>query len=444
MMTAVMYRVAIVGRPNVGKSTLFNRLSRTRRALVGDESGITRDRIFQVVSLEDRQFELVDTGGIVPDGKEQMPEKVLEQAEMAITASDLILLVVDARVGLTPLDSDVAALLQSRGKEFWVIANKVDVEALENDAYQFAKLGSPVILALSAEHNLGLDDLIDRLVGRIPEGGVSSPAGEVKVAIIGRPNVGKSSLVNGLLGEERVIVTDVPGTTRDAVDSQLTYHGTPFRIVDTAGIRRKGKTDLMAEKLSVVMARKNIELADVVLLVIDASEGATKLDATIGGYAHDAGRPVVILVNKWDLATKDSHTIVEMEKEYRLRMRFLDYAPMLFVSAKTGQRVSKILEVAQSAYESSRTRVPTGDLNSFMQKEVASMFTRDSSHKFPLKYACQISSAPPTFVLFLRGGDKLHFSTLRFLINRLRGRYGFFATPIRLIQKTGRKKPRKR
>jgi len=182
----------------------------------------------------------------------------------------------------------------------------------------------------------------------------------------------------------------------------------------------------------------------VVLLVIDASEGATKLDATIGGYAHDAGRPVVILVNKWDLVTKDSHTIVEMEKEYRMRMRFLDYAPMLFVSAKTGQRVSRILEVAQAAYESSRTRVPTGDLNSFMQKEVAPMLTRDSAHKFPLKYACQISSAPPTFVLFLRGGDKLHFSTLRFLTNRLRSRYGFLATPIRLIQKTGRKKQRKR
>ena len=288
-----------------------------------------------------------------------------------------------------------------------------------------------------------MDDLISRLAERIVPGISHSPGDEVKVAIIGRPNVGKSSLVNRLLGEDRVIVTDLPGTTRDAVDSLLTFHGLSFRIIDTAGIRRKGKTELMAEKLSVVMARKNIELADVVLLVIDASEGATKLDATIGGYAHDAGRPVVILINKWDLVSKDSHTMVEIEREYRLRMRFLEYAPMLFVSARTGQRVSKILEVARSAYESSRMRVPTGDLNSFLQKQASAMISRDTGRKFPLKYACQIGSAPPTFVLFLRGADKLHFSTLRFLTNRLRARYGFDATPIRLLQKTGRRRQRK-
>ncbi len=437
-----MYRVAIVGRPNVGKSTLFNRLSKTRKALVGNEPGITRDRIFQRVEWEDREFELIDTGGILFGENEEIPEKVLEQASVAIEGSDLVLLVVDTRAGLLPLDAQTASFLQSRGREFWVIANKVDVPAVEPAAYEFAGLGTDAIFPVSCEHNLGLEELAEALRERIPQGKKVTER-EIRVAIIGRPNVGKSSLVNQLLGEVRVIVTDTPGTTRDAVDSLLAYHGRRYRIVDTAGIRRKGRTDQMAEKLSVVMARKNIARADVVLLMIDASEGATKLDATIGGYAHDEGKPVVLLVNKWDLVEKDSHTMVRIEKEYRQRMRFLDYAPMLFISAQTGQRIPKILEIAQQAYESSLTRIPTGELNQFLQREVGTMLERETSRKFFLKYACQVSSAPPTFVLFLRGGGKLHFSTERFLINRLRERYGLFATPVRLLQKPSKRPSKK-
>lgn len=437
-----MYRVAIVGRPNVGKSTLFNRLSKTRKALVGNEPGITRDRIFQRVEWEDREFELIDTGGILFGDSEEIPGKVLEQAAVAIEGSDLVLLVVDARAGLLPVDAETAAFLKSHGREFWVVANKVDVPAVEPGAYEFAGLGTNEVFPVSCEHNLGVDDLMTALAERIPAGKKASQQ-ETRVAIIGRPNVGKSSLVNRLLGEERVIVTATPGTTRDAVDSLVTYHGQHFRIIDTAGIRRKGRTEMMAEKLSVVMARKNIAQADVVLLMIDASEGATKLDATIGGYAHDEGRPVVVIVNKWDLVEKDSQTIVQAEREYRSRMRFLDYAPILFISARTGQRVQKILEVAQKARESSLTRVTTGELNQFLQREVGDMLERESSRKFFLKYACQVGSAPPTFVLFLRGSGKLHFSTERFLINKLRKRYGFFATPIRLIQKASRRGSKK-
>jgi GTPase len=431
-----MYRVAIVGRPNVGKSTLFNRLGRSRRALVGNEPGMTRDRIFQRVRLEDREFELVDTGGIVPDERETISDKVLEQAALALGDADLVLLVVDARAGLTPMDREVAAFLQSRGADFWIVANKVDVEALEADAYTFSALGGGPVFPVSAEHNIGIGDLLERILERVPEGIAAAADDEIRVAIIGRPNVGKSSLLNRLIGEERVIVTDLPGTTRDAVDTLLSHRDRRFRIVDTAGIRRKGKTDRMAEKLSVVMARKHMALADVVLLILDASEGATKLDATIGGYAWEEGRPVVIVVNKWDLVEKDTHTMVRVERAYRRRMRFLDYAPMIFVSALRGQRVFKLLDLAAAAREGSRIRVPTAELNAFFQDEVAtSMLRRDSRKKFPLKYACQVSSSPPTFVLFLRGGERLHFSTERFLVNRLRERFEFFATPLRIVQK---------
>lgn len=403
--------------------------------MVGNEPGITRDRIFQLVQWPDREFELIDTGGIIPDEKEEIPGKVLEQAELAIDGADLVLVVADARAGLTPLDQEVAQLLKSRGAAFWVVANKVDVESLEADALQFTRFGTDVF-PVSAEHNLGILELEDKLKELIPEGKREADHDEIRIALIGRPNVGKSSIVNRLLGEERVIVTDIPGTTRDAVDSLLTAEGRHYRLIDTAGIRRKGRTELMAEKLSVVMARKHMATADVVFLVIDGEEGATKLDATIGGYAHDEGRPVIILVNKWDKVEKDSQTIRQLEEEFRDRMKFLDYAPMLFVSALTGQRMFKALQLAQEAFAGSRLRVPTAELNSYLQDEVGTaMMRRDSPKKFPLKYACQVGAAPPTFVLFLRGSGQLHFSTVRFLINRLRERYGFFASPIRLIQK---------
>ncbi len=431
-----MYRVAIVGRPNVGKSTLFNRLGRTRKALVGDEPGMTRDRIFQVVEWEGKQFEVMDTGGIVPDDNAVLPEKVLEQAELAIHDADLVLLMVDARAGVTPLDLEVAVLLKSSGKEFLVVANKVDVEALDLEVYQFYELGGERVFPVSAEHRLGIRELVDEVVRKIPESESVTFGDEIRIAIIGRPNVGKSSLVNRLLGKERVIVTDVPGTTRDSVDTHFNYQDTNYRLVDTAGIRRKGKTELMAEKLSVIMARKNIEQADVVLLLLDATEGATKLDAAIGGYADEAGRPVVVVVNKWDLIEKDTHTQHKLEQDFRERMKFLDYAPMVFASAKTGQRVFKLLEIAKEAQRGSRIKIPTGRLNRFLAEDAGpSARGKRQARKPRLKYGCQVGVVPPTIVLFLRGSRKLHFSTVRFLKNRLRERYGFFASPIRIIQR---------
>ena len=431
-----MYRVAIVGRPNVGKSTLFNRMTGTRKAIVGDEPGITRDRLFETALWEGRRFEVIDTGGLTPDSGELIPEMILQQADIAIEEADLVLLVVDARVGITPLDDQINAMLRSRGKEYLLVANKVDVPAVEAQALQFYAMGVPMVYPVSSEHNQGIADLVEEVLKRIPEAEERPEEEEIRVAIIGRPNVGKSSLLNRILGQERTIVTDIPGTTRDSVDSLLSRDGKRYRLIDTAGIRRKGKTHLKAEKLSVVMARKNIERADVVLLVIDSSQGATKLDATIGGYADDAGKSVIVVANKWDLVPRDTHTAAGTEKEFRLHFRFLDYAPMVFVSAKSGQRVLKILEFVREAYEARLTRIPTAELNRFLETEVQPFLrNRSGAAKFPVKYFAQVSVAPPTFVCFTRSATKLHFSTQRFLVNRLREKGGFYATPIRLVQR---------
>jgi GTP-binding protein len=440
-----MFRVAIVGRPNVGKSTLFNQLSRTRKALVGEEPGITRDRLFQVVTWEGKQFELIDTGGIVPDETETIPEKVFQQAEIAIEEADLVLLVVDVRAQLIPLDEELAALLKERGKPFLLVVNKVDVVALEADAYQFFRLGVDSLHPVSAEHRLGMGELIDAIAALIPESVRTLEEDEIRVAIVGRPNVGKSSLLNRILGTERVIVTDIPGTTRDAVDTPFRFEGQPYRLIDTAGIRRKGRPDLKAEQLSVAAAQRNIEQADVVVLIIEASEGATKLDATIGGYANDAGKSVILAVNKWDLVEKDTHTAHLVEREYRKRMRFLSYAPMLFISAKEGVRVFNVLRVAQEAYKASLGRVSTGELNRFLRHQLTpAIAARQRDRKRRLKYCCQVGVSPPTFVLFTRGSKRLHFSTVRFISNRLREAYGFFATPIRILERPARSEDAKK
>lgn len=434
-----MFRVAIIGRPNVGKSTLFNRLVGKRRALVGNEPGITRDRIFDTAEWEGKAFEVVDTGGIIPDSRDPLPELVLSQAEVAIQESDLILFVVDVRDGLTPLDQEINALLKSRGKEFLLVVNKVDVPQLAAETFSFYRLGVETLYPVSAEHKEGVGELVAEIVRRIPAPEGTTPPEETRVAIVGRPNVGKSSLLNRLLGSERVIVSQIPGTTRDAVDSLLRYGDQTFRLIDTAGIRRKGRTQRKTEKLSVVMARKHMEQADVVLLVLDAVQGATHLDATIGGYAHKAGKSILLVVNKWDLVEKDSFTALRKEEEFRQHFRFLDYAPMVFVSARTGQRVKRLLELAGQARQARGIRIPTGALNQFLEAEVAPRLSSGRTRrKSPFKYACQVAVAPPTLVLFLRGSRKLHFSTLRFISNRLREQYGFFATPVRILQRTAR------
>jgi GTPase len=433
-----MYRVAIVGRPNVGKSTLFNRLTGTRKAIVGNEPGITRDRLCAIASWDDKRFEVIDTGGFIPEEKEDIPQKILEQAEVAMQEADLLLFVADVRDGITPLDERLNSFLRTTGKEYFLVINKVDVPQLEAEALQFYALGVDRIYPISAEHKQGVTTLVEEIVQRISPTAEVVEQEEIRVAIIGRPNVGKSSLLNRLLGQERAIVTDLPGTTRDAVDSLLQFESQSYRLIDTAGIRRKGKTELKTEKLSVVMARKNLQRADVVLLVIDAVEGATKLDATVGGYADQAGRSVIVVANKWDLVSRDTHTSARLEKEFRSSMRFLGYAPMIFVSAKTGQRVTNTLRLVRQAYEARSIRVPTAELNTFLEQEVKPAFmSAGKARRFPVKYAAQVSVAPPTFVLFTRVSRKLHFSRRRFLINRLREKYGFYATPIRILQRRG-------
>ncbi|HSR51532.1 MAG TPA: ribosome biogenesis GTPase Der [Acidobacteriota bacterium] len=438
-----MYRVAICGRPNVGKSTLFNRITGSRRSIVGDEPGMTRDRIIEVAEWGDKQFELIDTGGILPDEKDLIPEKIVEQASLAFGDADLLLLVVDLRAGMTPLDESLNALIRNTGKPYAVVANKADVEKLEDEALEFHSLGVDRIFPVSAEHGRGVGDLLDWIGEKIPEQQLrEEPEDEIRVAIIGRPNVGKSSLLNRFVGKDRVIVTNLPGTTRDAVDTVVESEGQRFRIIDTAGIRRKGKTGEMAEKLSVIMARKSMVRCDVVLLVIDAQEGATKLDATIAGYAYDAGKSVIIVVNKWDLVEKDTHTQAAKELDYRRRLRFLDFAPMIFVSALSGQRVARILRLVGEAYRARYIRVPTAELNKLMEKVMKPhLASSGTSRKFPLMYGTQAGVAPPTFVLFTRSSKPLHFSTQRFFINQLRQAFGFYASPIRILER--RRKARK-
>ncbi len=436
--------IAIIGRPNVGKSTLFNRIIGTRRSIVGDLPGITRDRIYGQGQWEERGFQLVDTGGIVPDDEAVIPSHIFKQARAAIDEALLLLFVVDVRAGISPLDEEIAKTLRKLNKPVFVVANKAETPKTANEAGEFHRFGYDKVFPVSAEHGLGIGDLMDAAMEILPE--VAPPPKqqvEINVAIIGRPNVGKSSLVNKLLGEERVIVSEIAGTTRDAVDSLVKPDKEgllPLRIIDTAGIRRKGKTELMEEKMSVVMARKHIERADVALLLIDAVEGVTHSDATIASYAHDAGTSIILVVNKWDLIEKDTYTVKTYEEKIRNQMKFLDYAPIIFLSAKSGQRVHKLHELIAQANEARNRRVSTGQLNQFYREHLEQPKATTGKSRLKVFYLTQASVAPPTFVLFTntRDGSKLHFSYERYLINRLRETFDFYGTPIR-IQQRGRR-----
>lgn len=440
--------VAIIGRPNVGKSTLFNRLIGARRSIVGDLPGITRDRIYGQAEWQGRNFRVVDTGGIVPDDEALIPTNIFKQAQTAIEEAELLLFIVDAREGVTPLDLDISRIMRTLHKPVLVVANKADSVRIADLTGEFHQFGYEDVFPLSAEHGGGIGELLDAITERLPEVEQDEKEGrDINVAIIGRPNVGKSSLINKLLGEERVIVSPIPGTTRDAVDSLVETtdeeHGQiRMRLIDTAGIRRKGKTTEMAEKLSVVMARKHIERADVVLLVIDAIEGVTALDANIAGYAHEAGRSVIIIVNKWDAVEKDTYTTNEYEQKIRDTMKFLDYAPIIFISALTGQRLVRLPALIARAHKARNMRITTGQLNQFFHEHLDQpRATISARSRLKVLYLTQAGIRPPTFVVFTSGTRaKLHFSYERYLINRLRESFDFFATPIRIKQKSRTRK----
>ena len=428
--------VVIVGRPNVGKSTLFNRITGKRRAIVGDEPGITRDRIHGLAEHNGRRFELIDTGGIVVHDREHIPAQILKQAEVALRHAAHIILLVDGRGEITGSDRDLAQMLRKSGKPVSLAVNKVDTASREDLAHEFFSLGIGDIFPVSAEHGSGVDALLDRITAGFPAE-QAEPEGEagIKVAIIGRPNVGKSTLLNTLTGQERAIVSPVPGTTRDAVDEKLTRDGSEYVFIDTAGIRRKGKTRDMAEKLSVVMARRHIRMAHVVLLVLDATEGVVGLDTTIAGYAHEGGRAVIICVNKWDqVPGQKGQRKREFEEEVRDAFKFLDYAPIVFLSAKTGAGVEPLFRLIREVYEAASRRISTSELNRFVEQ------LRFEERK--IFYITQHSIRPPAFAVFVDRGGPLHFSHERYLINQLRRRFGFRGTPI-LVQ-TRAKRPESR
>jgi GTPase len=421
----------IVGRPNVGKSTLFNAILGQRRSIVGDEPGITRDRIQGEGVYRGRRFDLIDTGGIVAGDDELIPSEILKQARVAIKQAAHVIFLIDGRAELTSADRDLAALLRRTGKPVALAVNKIDTQKREDLAHEFHSLGFPNLFPISAEHHLGLDDLLDYVtrdipVTKSPEPDEQAGPPQIKVAIIGRPNVGKSTLLNALVGAERSIVSPVAGTTRDAVDETVVHHGAEYIFVDTAGIRRKGKTKLMAEKLSVVMARRHLRMANVAILVLDASEGMLALDATIAGYAHEEGRAIVLCVNKWDVAKEKAKR--KFTEEIRDTLKFLDYAPIAFVSAKQGQGVEALFNLIRKAYDSASKRIGTGELNRFVE-------TLRWEYNMKIYYLTQVGVRPPSFLVFTDKAGKLHFSAERYLMNRLRERFGFEGTPIEIKTK---------
>jgi GTPase len=462
--------VAIVGRPNVGKSTLFNRLTRSRRSIVGDEPGITRDRIYGEYEWAGRSYRLVDTGGIVPDDPELMAVDIFAQAQVALKEADALVMVVDARTELARPDYDLARLLKRGGKPVFLVVNKVETEGLAAEAENFRKLGISDVFAVSSEHGQGVGELLDAIAEAIPERadgaeeGEDSASGqsdeedeegkdqkirthgefeqrETSVAIIGRPNVGKSTLLNALTGTTRSIVSPIAGTTRDAVDEVVEFEGQTLRFVDTAGIRRKGKTKLMAEKMSVVMARRHLEAADVALLLIDATEGVAASDATIGGYAHESGRSVIIIVNKWDLVTtartdgKKPADREIFEKQVRSALKYLDYAPVIFLSAleateRERKGMGRVLREVVAVAKERRKRVSTGQMNRFLEKIDFQRAPVPMAKRIRIYYMTQAAVAPPTFVLFTDRNIKLHFAFERFLENQIREAFGFEGTPV--------------
>ena len=460
--------LAIVGRPNVGKSTLFNRIVGSRRAIVGDEPGITRDRLYGDAEWRGRRIRIIDTGGILPEESDFIPSEIFRQARVAFDEAAAIVMVVDGRAELAGPDLELVRLLRKTGRPLFLAVNKADTEKQANIVDEFHRLGIKQMFPISAEHGRGIDDLLDAVFEILPPAkedaedakqreeasptdeptAEAEPVYETKVAIIGHPNVGKSTLLNCLTASDRAIVSPIPGTTRDAVDEIVERDGRRFRFIDTAGIRRKGKTHLMAEKLSVVMARKHLEGADIALLVIDATEGVSQLDAAIAGYAHESGRSMIIVVNKWDLVTGGTLKPGRPSKAMRMReskrpgdreayeerlrydLKFLTYAPIVFISARSSKGTEKIFPLLEQVATERRKRIPTSAMNRFIETVDFERAAVPMRSRVKILYMTQASVAPPTFILFTNRAVKLHFSYQRFLENQIRHAFGFLGTPI--------------
>lgn len=428
--------VAIVGRPNVGKSTLFNKLVGERRAIVDDTPGTTRDRIYGTVEWGGRAFTVVDTGGLVFDDIDQLDEGIIGQAQEAIDRADVIVFMVDARDGFSSIDYDVANLLRRTDKPVILVANKADNPERTSNAVEFYQLGMGEPMPVSATHGHGTGDLLDEIVRDFPTGEVVEPEAEVRLAIVGRPNVGKSSLVNALAGQSRVMVSDVPGTTRDAIDTMIHYHGKPVLLVDTAGIRRRGKVEQGIEKFSVIRAVQAVERADVAALVMDASTGLTAQDTHVAGYILDAAKGMIVVANKWDLVTKGATTTQEYTAGLRQALKFADFVPIIYTSAITKQRVTKIVETALEIAQEREKRIATAVLNDAMKEAFVRHAPPSARGKsLNLLYVTQADINPPTFVFFVNDPRLVHFSYQRYLENEIRARWGFEGTPIRMVFK---------
>ncbi len=424
--------IAIVGRPNVGKSTFFNKVAGRKISITEDRPGVTRDRLYADAEWRGKAFTIVDTGGLEIRSEDVMWREIKKQAEVAIDTAQVILFFVDGREGLTTSDYDVAEMLRHSGKPVILVVNKID-EYSEDKVFEFYSLGLGEPYPISAEHSTGIGDVLDEAVSWFEKTAPDSDEG-IKIAVVGKPNAGKSSLVNKLLGFERSIVTDIAGTTRDAIDTKFTYDGRRYTIIDTAGIRKKSRVEDDVEYYSVMRAFDAVRRADVCLLVVDSTEGLTEQDTKIIGYVHEQGKPSVIVMNKWDLIEKDTNTVNKFQSKLREDLKFMDYFKSIYISAKTGQRTEKILSVVDEVYAHSNYRIATGTLNDIVSSAVRSNEPPSyNGRRLKIYYTSQVSVAPPVFVLFVNSCELLHFSYERFIENTLRGAFDFSGTPIRII-----------
>ncbi|MDO5718545.1 MAG: ribosome biogenesis GTPase Der [Tissierellia bacterium] len=423
--------VSVVGRPNVGKSTLFNKLIRKREAITEDTPGVTRDRLYREAEWQGRHFMLVDTGGYVPKDEDIISKNIKTQVEFAIDTSDLILFIVDGKAGLLPEDREIANFLRKSKRDVIVVVNKIDSGKTPNEVYEFYELGFDRLMVISAEQSFGLGDLLDEIIETLPQADSKDEEDLISVAIVGKPNVGKSSLINRLLNEERMIVTDIAGTTRDAIDSYIEHEGVKYLFIDTAGLRRKRSVKEAVERYSVVRTLSAVDRSDICLLIIDAKEGVTEQDTKIAGYAHENGKAIIILINKWDLVEKSTNTMKKYEEVVRNKLSFIGYAPIHFMSVLTGKRVDDIYRLINIVNENYNFRISTGVLNDIMSEAILlNPPPTVKSQRIKIFYSTQGSVKPPRFLLFVNKPELMHFSYLRYLENVIRQKYGFIGTPI--------------